>query len=47
MNDSLAWTSALGEAYYNQPEDVLDAVQVFARPCDGCGNSQEYSSAKG
>ncbi len=25
MNDSLAWTSALGEAYYNQPGDVMIA----------------------
>jgi Protein of unknown function (DUF3300) len=27
MNDSLSWTSALGEAYYNQPDDVMDAIQ--------------------
>lgn len=27
MNDSLAWTSSLGEAYYNQPDDVMDAIQ--------------------
>lgn len=29
MNDNLAWTSALGEAYYNQPADVMNAVQVL------------------
>ena len=29
MNDSLAWTSALGEAYYNQPADVMNAIQVM------------------
>ena len=29
MNDNLAWTSALGEAYYNQPEDVMGAVQTM------------------
>src|SRR6267154_5391609 len=29
MNDSLAWTSALGEAYYNQPDDVMDTIQVL------------------
>jgi hypothetical protein len=29
MNDSLAWTSALGEAYYNQPADVMNAIQVL------------------
>jgi hypothetical protein len=29
MNDSLAWTSELGEAYYNQPADVMNAIQVL------------------
>src|SRR5271154_6173572 len=27
MSESLAWTSALGEAYYNQPDDVMTAIQ--------------------
>ncbi len=27
MNDSLAWTSELGEVYYNQPDDVMNAIQ--------------------
>ena len=31
MNNSLEWTSALGQAYYYQPEDVLNAVQVMRR----------------
>ncbi len=29
MNSNLSWTSALGEAYYYQPQDVLNAVQVM------------------
>ena len=29
MSDSLAWTSALGEAYYNQPDDVMEAIQAL------------------
>ena len=29
MSDSLAWTSALGEAYYNQPDDVMAAIQAM------------------
>ena len=29
MNNNLSWTSALGQAYYYQPEDVLNAVQVM------------------
>jgi hypothetical protein len=31
MNNSLEWTSALGQAYYYQPQDVLNAVQVMRR----------------
>src|SRR5580658_3269606 len=31
MNNSLEWTSALGQAYYYQPQDVLSAVQVMRR----------------
>ena len=31
MNNNLSWTSALGQAYYYQPEDVLSAVQVMRR----------------
>ncbi len=31
MNNSLSWTSALGQAYYYQPQDVLNAVQVMRR----------------
>lgn len=29
MNTNLSWTSALGQAYYYQPNDVLNAVQVM------------------
>jgi len=29
MTDNLAWTSALGEAYYNQSADVLNAIQTL------------------
>jgi len=29
LDSNLAWSSALGDAYVNQPEDVLEAVQVM------------------
>ncbi len=29
LGRNLAWTSALGDAYYNQPDDVMDAVQAL------------------
>jgi Protein of unknown function (DUF3300) len=38
MNDSLSWTSALGEAYYNQPADVMDAIQVMRNKAVDAGN---------
>src|SRR5216684_6224196 len=28
MDKNLSWTSSLGDAYYNQEQDVMDAVQV-------------------
>jgi Protein of unknown function (DUF3300) len=31
MNDSLSWTSALGQAYYNQPTDVMNAIQAMRK----------------
>src|SRR5208337_4986613 len=28
MDKNLSWTSSLGDAYYNQGQDVMDAIQV-------------------
>jgi hypothetical protein len=38
MNQNLSWTSALGEAYMNQPAQVMDAVQVLRRRAQAAGN---------
>jgi hypothetical protein len=38
MDKNLSWTSALGEAYVNQPQDVMDAVQVMRRRAEQSGN---------
>src|SRR3984885_6735863 len=43
MNDSLSWTSALGEAYYNQPADVMDAIQVLRNKAIAAGNLKTTS----
>lgn len=40
MNDSLSWTSAVGDAYFNQQQDVLDAVQVMRRRAEDAGTLQ-------
>ena len=41
---NLTWTSSLGEAYHNQPAEVMAAVQAAARQSQGCGKSQVDSS---
>jgi uncharacterized membrane protein YgcG len=40
MDKNLSWTSALGEAYVNQPQNVLDAVQVMRGRAQQAGNLQ-------
>lgn len=40
MDRNLQWTTDLGNAYYNQPEDVLEAVQVMRRRAQAAGNLQ-------
>ena len=37
MSDNLAWTSALGEAYYNQPVEVMDAIQSLRQRAMAAG----------
>jgi len=38
MDKNLSWTSSLGDAYYNQQQDVMDAVQVMRQRADQAGN---------
>lgn len=38
MDQNLRWTSNLGDAYFNQPQDVLEAVQVMRRRAQQAGN---------
>jgi hypothetical protein len=38
MNYSLTWTTQLGNAYYNQPQDVLEAVQGMRQRAQAAGN---------
>ena len=40
MDRNLQWTTDLGNAYYNQPQDVLEAVQVMRRRAQAAGNLQ-------
>src|SRR5882724_5292271 len=40
MDKNLAWTSSLGDAYFNQQQDVLDAVQVLRTHAKDAGYLQ-------
>jgi hypothetical protein len=37
MDRNLQWTTDLGNAYYNQPQDVLEAVQVMRQRAQAAG----------
>ena len=51
MDKNLAWTSSLGDAYVNQQQDVMNAVQVLRQRAEKSGNlesnSQETVTTKG
>jgi hypothetical protein len=38
LNQNLQWTTALGNAYYNQPQDVMQTVQVLRQRAQQAGN---------
>jgi uncharacterized membrane protein YgcG len=38
MDKNLSWTSSLGDAYYNQQQDVMDAIQVMRQKAQDSGN---------
>ena len=43
LDTNLSWTSTLGDAYFNQQQDVLDAVQVLRARAEEAGNLQSTS----
>ena len=43
MDKNLSWTSSLGDAYYNQQQDLMDAVQVMRRRAQHAGNLKSTS----
>ena len=38
MDKNISWTSSLGDAYYNQQQDVMDAVQTMRQKAEQAGN---------
>ena len=46
LDKNLSWTEALGDAYFNQQQDVLDAVQVMRVRAEDAGNLQSTAQEK-
>jgi uncharacterized membrane protein YgcG len=46
LDKNLAWTSSLGEAYVNQQQDVMAAVQVMRGRAQAAGNLKSTSQEK-
>src|SRR2546423_15369203 len=40
LDKNLSWTSALGDAYFNQQQDVMDAIQSLRARAQAAGNLQ-------
>ena len=38
LDRNLSWTTSLGNAYYNQPQDVLQTIQVMRERAEAAGN---------
>jgi hypothetical protein len=46
MDKNLSWTSSLGDAYVNQPEDVMNSVQVMRTRAQSAGNLKSNKQVK-
>jgi hypothetical protein len=40
LDQNLSWTTELGNAYYNQPQDVFNAIQAMRQRAQAAGNLQ-------
>jgi len=43
MDQNLSWTSTVGDAYFNQQQDVLDAIQVLRKRAESAGTLKSTS----
>src|SRR5271154_4137488 len=41
MDKNISWTSSLGDAYYNQEQNVMDAIQVMRQKAQQAGNLKD------
>jgi hypothetical protein len=45
MDRNLRWTTELGNAYYNQPQEIFAAVQVMGQRAQAAGNLQHSAGS--
>ncbi|MGA7857212.1 MAG: DUF3300 domain-containing protein, partial [Terracidiphilus sp.] len=45
LDRNLQWTTSLGNAYYNQPQDVLQTIQVMRQRAEQAGNLESTPQA--
>ncbi len=43
MSKNITWTSALGDAYFNDPESVMNAIQALRKDAESSGNLKSNS----
>ena len=46
LDRNLQWTTSLGNAYYNQPQDVMQTIQVMRERAEGAGNLESTPQAE-
>ena len=46
MDQNLSWTSELGETYFEQQQDVMDAIQVLRQRAEEAGNLQSSAQER-
>src|SRR6266568_2913018 len=46
MASNLSWTSALGDAYFNIPQDVMNSIQVMRQRASQAGNLKSNPQQK-
>ncbi len=47
MDKNLAWTSSLGDAYVNQQQDVMNAIQIMRDRAEKAGNLKTHFAGNG
>lgn len=46
MDKNISWTSELGDSYFNQEQDVMDAIQLMRQKAEQAGNLKDTPQQK-